>query len=386
MTGRESKPPGRWRRWTARLGLMAVSGLAGLAVVEASARAAGLGIPPRGAAQRLKIIGPVSEEVSPGQEFALIPGKVDEAVYPGVGDEPPTVIEYRINSLGFRDGEYERRKPDGTYRIAVLGDSFTFGTGVALEDTYPELLEQALSKQFPGRSIEVMNWGVYAYNTRQQAALLRRWIGEAQPDQVLMAGYINDASGEERGSGPAGEGAIEARIIRALGLTSGVWDADEQAPPRVAAMQALRRSSVVADVLGYHLYRRLRARLTQRGYLDDWSEGSAGLAMFESSLVEAMQLCEAHGADFRVAFYPDLHGLDGAYPFEAIHRRVGALCAEHGIPFYDLLEPLRGLDGPSLHAHAHDHHPNGECNRIVARWLAQQLAPTIGVPETEPRD
>ncbi len=41
---------------------------------------------------------------------------------------PPTVIQ--TNSHGFRDVERSLEKPEGTFRIVVLGDSMAFGFGV----------------------------------------------------------------------------------------------------------------------------------------------------------------------------------------------------------------------------------------------------------------
>ena len=47
---------------------------------------------------------------------------------PGFGSKDTIV---KINSKGFRDREYHEEKSENTLRIAGLGDSFTFGGGVA---------------------------------------------------------------------------------------------------------------------------------------------------------------------------------------------------------------------------------------------------------------
>jgi len=44
----------------------------------------------------------------------------------------------RINQDGFRDLDYPLKKSNNIYRIAVIGDSFTFGQGVELNQTYPK--------------------------------------------------------------------------------------------------------------------------------------------------------------------------------------------------------------------------------------------------------
>jgi hypothetical protein len=50
-------------------------------------------------------------------------------------------IEYRINSKGLRDEETTYEKPEGSFRIVLLGDSRTFGFGVPIEKHFSTLLE-----------------------------------------------------------------------------------------------------------------------------------------------------------------------------------------------------------------------------------------------------
>ena len=50
-----------------------------------------------------------------------------------------------INSDGLRDREHAKRKPLGTFRVAVLGDSFTLATHVDVEKTYWSVLERYLA-------------------------------------------------------------------------------------------------------------------------------------------------------------------------------------------------------------------------------------------------
>src|SRR6202521_5424036 len=70
-----------------------------------------------------------------------------------------------INSQGLRDKEYTLRKPSGTYRVMMLGDSTTFGWGVPVDATVAKILEQKLNAADLGRSFEVVNAGVGNYGT-----------------------------------------------------------------------------------------------------------------------------------------------------------------------------------------------------------------------------
>ena len=95
----------------------------------------------------------------------------------------------RINSLGYRDIEHEVAKPAGTYRIAVLGDSFTEARQVALEDTFSSLLGRNLGScaGLNGQQVEVLNFGVGSYGTAQELLTLRMDALRFAPDLVLLA-------------------------------------------------------------------------------------------------------------------------------------------------------------------------------------------------------
>src|SRR5882672_198257 len=54
-----------------------------------------------------------------------------------------------VNHLGLRGGDLEKKAP-GEIRILCLGDSTTYGQGLADEDTLPALLERELA-EIPSR-------------------------------------------------------------------------------------------------------------------------------------------------------------------------------------------------------------------------------------------
>ena len=93
-----------------------------------------------------------------------------------------------VNSLGLRDREYPMEKPPGTYRILTVGDSVTFGYGVAVEESYPKQLEEMLSEY----GVEVINLGLGGYDTINEAARLESLGVGLQPDLVLVGYCLND--------------------------------------------------------------------------------------------------------------------------------------------------------------------------------------------------
>jgi lysophospholipase L1-like esterase len=94
-----------------------------------------------------------------------------------------------INSHGMRDVERTVAKASGTFRIAVLGDSFTEALQVDREQAFPALVEKALNerKAFGGKRVEVLNFGCSGYGTTQELLLLRHRVKAFAPDLVLLA-------------------------------------------------------------------------------------------------------------------------------------------------------------------------------------------------------
>ena len=61
--------------------------------------------------------------------------------FAGVVSTPDFAVGYRTNSRGLRDREYPLEKPAGKTRILALGDSFTFGHGIAYGERFTDILE-----------------------------------------------------------------------------------------------------------------------------------------------------------------------------------------------------------------------------------------------------
>ena len=55
-------------------------------------------------------------------------------------------VPYETNEMGFREKEFQLKKPDGKFRILVFGDSFTFGIGVHKSQRYTNVLETILNR------------------------------------------------------------------------------------------------------------------------------------------------------------------------------------------------------------------------------------------------
>lgn len=88
------------------------------------------------------------------------------------------------NALGLRERDISAEKPPGTYRILCLGDSWTFGQGVADEETFARRLEALL-----GKRVQVINAGLPGFSYFQGYHLLRQLLPVYRPDLVLVCGF-----------------------------------------------------------------------------------------------------------------------------------------------------------------------------------------------------
>ena len=104
-------------------------------------------------------------------------------------------VHVRINSKGLRDREYPYEKGKGTFRILVLGDSFTEGFQVPQKDTFCKVLERELNRTQPNRTqidFEVINAGFAGVGTDYELLFFRREGYKYDPDLVIMAFFQND--------------------------------------------------------------------------------------------------------------------------------------------------------------------------------------------------
>jgi lysophospholipase L1-like esterase len=243
-----------------------------------------------------------------------------------------------INSRGLRDREYSVEKPPGTYRIMMLGDSTTFGWGVPIGDTAAKQLERGLNAA-GGRHVEVLNAGVGNYNTVQEVSAYVERGRLYRPDLVVLVYFINDAE-----------------------------------PTPVDQSGWLRnRSYFLAFALSRYdaLLRLTGRRPGWRAYYESlYADSQPGWPAAASAIGELSRETRRDGANLLVAILPELHEINGDYPFTRAHAMVRAAAARENVPAVDLIDGLRN-HGPesTLWVTPLDDHPNGKANTLIAAQL-----------------
>lgn len=115
-------------------------------------------------------------------------------VWWGNDQHPEFRTRQRVNRLGLLGPEVSVEKPADTFRILVLGDSYTEAFQVEEQDKYTTVLERQLNDYFSDKKIkiEVLNAGVRGYSPIVHYQSYKTRWAKLNPDLVIVQMYTND--------------------------------------------------------------------------------------------------------------------------------------------------------------------------------------------------
>jgi hypothetical protein len=392
------------RRWPRLAWFAAFQAAATLGLCELAARAVTTTRPETGMA----MIG----------QFALLPYRpAPDVVRAAIQREGAYLVRDRelgwtVRPLGHSsDGLYEAnaegaRAPAGTtygehpaagrLRIVTVGDSFTHGDTVGVEDTWQREMERRRS------DLEVVNLGVPGYGTDQaylrwrrdgtplhpQIALLGIWPENICRNLNVVRFFFQPAADLGFLSKPRftlSRGGLEAvnepvldgePLVDALTepssapvLRDDYWAIPADLEPH--AWQRLRLARVAATVANLYRRRELRKRLYA-------GEDPAGIEVTVAIAREFAGDARRTGAVPVVVILPMLDLL-ARYPDEGSFPLVRALRSA-GLEVVDLGPPMSRevRDHGAAAFEARDRHLSPIGNRLVAHWLLDRLQPRLG--------
>lgn len=144
---------------------------------------------------RVYLFGPTGFSPSKVGSFSLIfsSGLVQPAANPEIWYElkpnQNTVfrgVPFMTNSQGLADDEYPLEKPPNTIRVAVVGSSWTMGSGAELKDLYHSVLERQFNSTIGSKRYEFINFGVEFYGLQEIVATVRDKALRYHPDFILV--------------------------------------------------------------------------------------------------------------------------------------------------------------------------------------------------------
>lgn len=253
------------------------------------------------------------------------------------------------DSLGLRSkltGERYGPQLDQEFRIALVGDSVTFGEGVArTEETFAQVLEEKLNAEQTARRVKVFNFAASAYSVRVMEATLRRRMLEVQPDLVLMCIV------------PADFNLSRTPSVDAWGQLS-----DNKLSGFLSRDSALR-----PPLRKLHLLYLLRDLIAPRLETSQRAEGilqEGGVPGSYSYLKAFKESAEQRGAAYRIILLPSLQSTFGNVP---------ALLAQDGIRFLDLSSLRARFNVDQFKASKFDTHPSALVHQSIGNALAAYI-------------
>ena len=170
----------RAREWGARLFLLAISTVLGLAGVEGAARALVWNW-----ARESGVVRHPFARFDPDLGWSKPPNAA------GILRRSEYRVSLQINSRGLRGPEIPLEKPKGVRRVLLLGDSFTEGYTVEEPLSVRARLEKGLASAL-STPVQVINGGTAGWGTDQEVLFYEKSGSAFAPDLVVLLFYYND--------------------------------------------------------------------------------------------------------------------------------------------------------------------------------------------------
>lgn len=128
--------------------------------------------------------------LAPSERYGHVMKSNFEQRYRFLGTD--TAMQVQTNSLGLRDEEWTPPGDPSAKTILCIGDSFTFGQGVDVDDRFDTVLERKLDEA--DESFQLVNAGVNAWGTIQATRYARDHFETFEPDIIVLTFCENDPS------------------------------------------------------------------------------------------------------------------------------------------------------------------------------------------------
>lgn len=240
-------------------------------------------------------------------------------------------------------------KREDTYRVMVVGDSLTYGYGVAEEDTFVALLNQWLSREY---RIEFLNLGTSAYQSEDILRMVQEWTPRLKPNLVIYGICTNDFL-------PSGEAQY--------------WQEGYDFPLSDDVKRWLIKNTKVGELTATAYDKGLRALRLRKNYYDDiLKDFSNYQSRFRRNLMEMNLYVTRSGLPplIGMALNQDVkYGEKGHQITQAAELHLRQVGAE----VIDTEDYYLRYNMESLVVSRWDGHPNEVAHYIWARMIAERL-------------
>ncbi len=261
------------------------------------------------------------------------------------------------NSKSLQDKPINK-KERGTFRIGILGDSFTFGPHLQYQDTFSKKLEHFLNLNIDAPKVEVINDGVSGSSTKTEALRVGRLL-DTDIDLLILEITLNDA---------------EPKLLTKREKDAIYGDAH-------------LKSWIFENwrFLGF-IARRIHNKKTEQAYIEYHTKfftDPATQKVFKDSLRIIKEKATKNNIPVVAVTFPLFDfPIDEAYPFTKSHSIISESLKALNIPEIALKSGYKNIPPQRLQViPGKDNHPNEIAHRIAAELILGRLVHLNLLPE-----
>jgi len=262
-----------------------------------------------------------------------------------------------VNRFGYREREIDLQKPSGIYRVAVVGDSLSYGQGITEGQRFSNIIEKKLNTG--SIKYQVLNFARPGAETVDHIRFLED-VFKTDPDFILLQWFTNDVEGHDKSARPRPYRLIPSDYL------SGI----------------LHRNSA----LYFLIKQRWNVLQTSFGFIGTYQQSM--MARFSDAdsedsrrakheLSEFIAQVQARNIMLAIVMFPqfvETNGDVGKYPFAFLFDRVIMACRENMIKCIDLRPAYARITPVSdLWVNRFDSHPSALANEIAADMILEAL-------------
>ena len=263
-----------------------------------------------------------------------------------------------------RVAKIESEKDANAFRIAVIGDSFSFAPYMQFDDAFPKKLERMLNLEGK-RKVEIINLGVPGYSSSHEVRDLRKFVKKEKVDLIILQMTLND---------------LEVKVMQPKGITTLLnpyqrFNSESWTNPLLKNLKSI-------GFIASKIHNQLAADAYKNYYFDLYNNEHA-MALFKKSIGKISLISKSVKTPVVAVVFPLFgYSLDTNYPFQKMHTIIHQTLESEGISYLDLFDTYKGSSFERLTVlPGEDFHPNEIAHRMAAEEIYRWLAKNKWIPD-----
>lgn len=264
-----------------------------------------------------------------------------------------------LNDDGFRDRQRSIEKEEGVYRIAVIGDSYTFGWLIDdPNDRYTNILNGLLNSNIDNtgtkniRHFEVFNFSIPGIGPEEEFEIYNQFVKKYNIDLVILGLLPNDILHKK----------------------------DEGVVPDIPIPEWILKNSYFTS---YLVREKMIHDFKQLKWVDDYFDSihsaygdSNQLDYFINNIVSFRDTVNENNSDFLAVLFPIFFDFYNN-PLDAERLIIIRSFEDNNIGIIDLFPYFEGRNVKELIVNDFDPHPNESAHSIISNVLYEELSEDV---------